>query len=102
MGYGEPIVDSDVKASRERVRRGASESAVPADAAEAEARPGEETTRGGSRWRDKLSNLGMCQLRLLDYHIPGTWCALHYEYSYVRTSLGRLKPILGSHLVSTI
>ena len=37
-----PVVDSDIEASRERVRRHASGSAVSATAAEADARPGEE------------------------------------------------------------
>ena len=52
----EPIGDYDVIASHERVRSRTSGSTAPAVGAEAEARPGEETTREGGWCRESSPN----------------------------------------------
>ena len=49
-----------VEASRERVRRHASGSATPAAAAEADARPGEETVREGLWRRERSAKENKC------------------------------------------
>ena len=49
-------MNSDVQASREHVRRRASESAAPIARAEADARPGEETAREGIHRRERTAN----------------------------------------------
>ena len=57
-----PVVESDVEASPERLRRGPSGSAAPSAAAEAGARPGEETARVGLRRRERSANEKKCQI----------------------------------------
>ena len=59
-----PVVDSDVEASRKRVRHRASESDSSAAAAEADACPGEETAREGLRWRERSANEEKCKISL--------------------------------------
>ena len=75
-----PFEDSDVEASRERVRRRASGSAAPAAAAEVDAHPGGETAREGLRRLERSAKANKCDMSLRT--IIGLFICTCYSYEY--------------------